>query len=320
MLQDKKVLFIAPPYFDYPEIIKSGIEAHGAKVDLFYSQPVDAFSRFISVFNNSFYERLKKRYFKVLHEKIKGPFDFVLIIRADLIPGEFLEFLRHKNHNTFFIQYLWDDIEFFPALLDSYRFFDRILSYSVNDSKKYGLVFRPFFFIPNAEPENRDPGKKYDLFFIGIFHTDRLSLIEKAINLNPEVSFYHHFYINPITFFKAGIPFRKLKLFRFRKMGYQEMIRMVKQSSAILDIPKPSQQGLSTRILEALGAGTKVITTNENVRNYEFFNDNNFLIIDREKPMIEYEWITLPFAEYDKGLLSRYNISKWIEDVYDIGV
>jgi hypothetical protein len=314
MLKDKKILFISPPYFSYPDIIKSGIESQRAKVDLFYSQPVGAISKFAAVCSTRIYDKLKERYFKVLHERIKGPYDYVLIIRADLIPEEFIGFLRHNNPGSIFIQYLWDDVGLFPALLDTFQYFNRILSYNIHDSKKYGLVFRPFFFIPDDEPLGEKP-KKYDLFFIGIFHTDRLKVIEEIMLQNPGIKLYLHFYISVITFLKKGIPLKKLKLFRFRKMNYKEMIRIVKSSSAVLDIPKPLQKGLSTRIFEAMGAGAKVITTNEKVREYEFFN-NNFLIIDRDKPLVNKEWLTLPFKDYENGLLSGYHVSTWIFDVF----
>ena len=316
MLNGKKILFITPAYFDYPEIIRSGLEEQGAEVDLIYCSPTDAINKIISVLSDLLLKKYEKRYFRIQKKRIKKSYDFILIIRADLIPEDFIKFLRVRNPVSFFIQYLWDDIGMFPSITDSFNYFDRILSYNIHDSKEFGLKFRPFFFIPD-DVGMKEKRKQYDLFFIGIFHTDRVEVIEKVKRLNPGVNFYLHFYINLLTFLKAGIPFKYLKLFRLRKMNYKEMIGIVKRSSAVLDIPKPTQRGLSTRVIEALGAGVKVITTNVNVKEYEFYNCNNFLIIDREKPLIEKEWMPLPYKVYDEGLVNRYHISNWIGDVFN---
>jgi hypothetical protein len=54
-----------------------------------------------------------------------------------------------------------------------------------------------------------------------------------------------------------------------------------------------------------------------NVKEYEFYNCNNFLIIDREKPLIEKEWMPLPYKVYDEGLVNRYHLSNWIGDVFN---
>jgi hypothetical protein len=318
MLKNKKILFIAPEYFNYSSLIRSSLISFGAEVDLFHNQLSSFTGRLFSVISMNLFKRLEERYYRKLQKRITGSFDYVLIIRADLLPNEFLKYLKRTNPNSVFIQYIWDDIRLFPALLDSFSYFDRILSYDIQDSKKYGLVFRPFFFIQNDKSEKHKNSKRFDLFFIGVFHTDRLEVIDKVRKLNPGISFYLHFYINPIAFLKKGIPLKMVKLFSFTKMNYYGMVRMLKRSCAILDIPKPSQHGLTTRIFEALGAGVKVITTNDNIRDYEFFNVNNFLIIDRENPMIDRNWIKNPYEKYENKALKKYNISSWIIDVFDI--
>jgi hypothetical protein len=318
MLENKRILFIAPGYFNYSALIRSSLISFGAEVDLFNNQPAGFAYKLSSVTSQNLLKRFEARYFRKLQKRIKGSYNYVLIIRADVLPEEFLDYLKSTNHGTVFIQYIWDDIRFFPALLDTFRYFDRILSYDSHDCKKYGLVFRPFFFIPDDESEKNS--KEFDLFFIGIFHTDRLKVLERVRQLNPGIGLYPHLYISPVTFFKAGIPFKKLKLFSFKKMSHQDMISLVRRSTAILDIPKPSQQGLTTRIFEALGAGSKVITTNGNVSEYEFYNESNFMILDRENPKIAIDWLHIPFEGYDVKALAKFQILSWIIDVFDIQI
>jgi hypothetical protein len=316
MLKDKKILFIAPEYFNYSALIRTCLISSGAEVDLYHNQPVNLAARLSSHISQDLFKWLEERYFSRLKKRITGSYDYVLIIRPDVLSKEFLGCLRLAYPRSVFIQYLWDDIRFFPALTDTFSYFDRVLSYDIHDCNKYGLVFRPFFFVPEAGTVKTS--KKFDLFFIGIYQKDRLKVLEKVRELNPGINFHPHFYINPITFLKAGFLFKKWKLFSFKKMNYRKMIRMVKSSSAILDIPKPSQKGLTTRIFEAMGAGVKIITTNENVRNYDFFNERNFLVVDRHNPVIDPLWINGSYENYEVMILKKYYISRWIEDVFDI--
>lgn len=64
------------------------------------------------------------------------------------------------------------------------------------------------------------------------------------------------------------------------------MIAVLAISKAQIEIQHPSQKGLTTRAFESLGTKTKLITTNPAIRQYDFYNSNNILIIDRNNPVI----------------------------------
>ena len=319
MLKNKRILFISPEYFNYSVIILTGLQSMGAFVDLFYNRPTSVVSKLFLELNRNLYEKSERRYFKSIEKKISvNKYDYIFIIRADVIPRDFLVNLKLTNPDSVFIQYVWDDIDLFPALIETFPFFHRVLSYDIHDSKRYGLPFRPFFFVSHKENATKKSGSEHDLFFIGAYHTDRIKVLEKIRKLNPGLDFHIHLYINPLTFILNKIPLSKLGLFSFRKMDYPEMIEEINRSSSVLDIQKVTQHGLTTRIFEALGSGAKVITTNENIRYYEFFNESNFLVIDRDNPVVDPQWIISPYSEHEVSLLMRYHISSWIKDIFDI--
>jgi hypothetical protein len=318
MLRSKKILFISPSYFNYSSLIKSTLESLGASVDLFSNRPTSLISKFSGVLNKKIYEGIKIRYFRKLLKDIKGNYDYILVIRADLIPVDFLQALKIVCPEAKFIQYVWDDIHLFPLLLDSFRFFDRVLSYDLSDSAEYSLVFRPFFFLEQQAGKRTLSSATHELFFIGSYHTDRLPVLENVMKLNPGIELYSHFYINPVSFILNKIPVRKIRLFNFGKMKYFEMIKTIEGSLAILDIQNVSQHGLTTRIFEALGARSKIVTTNSNIIDYEFYNDRNILIVDRNNPIIEKSWLHAPYEKYDDKLLGNYHITRWIQEVFDI--
>ena len=51
-------------------------------------------------------------------------------------------------------------------------------------------------------------------------------------------------------------------------------------SRCVLDSAQEGQMGLTIRVLEALGAKKKLITTNEDIVNYDFYNEENIYVYD----------------------------------------
>ena len=321
MLQFKRILFIAPNFFNYSLLIKYELESMGAIVDLFNIKPSTNSSKIIEILSLQTYEKIKSNYFKKLSKRIKKEYDYILIIRADLIPNYFLLLLREKYCQAKFIQYVWDDIALFPYLLNTFKYFDKVLSYDLIDSEKYNLVFRPFFFVEllNIKKELNN-NQMTRLFFIGSYHTDRMQILNKVIKLNPKINIKFHFYINPLMFILSRVPIHSFRIFKFHKMKYKDMIHTINNSVAILDIQNISQNGLTTRVYEALGSKCKVITTNSNILKYEFYNTNNFLIIDRNIPLIDECWIEKPYQDYDSELINKYSIKSWIKDVLNFNI
>nr|HRC89952.1 hypothetical protein [Bacteroidales bacterium] len=149
---------------------------------------------------------------------------------------------------------------------------------------------------------------------------DRLKILELIKELNPNISFYIYLYINPITFLLNKSIWRKRNVFKFKKLKYSEMISVIKNSRAILDIAHINQRGLSTRVFEALGAKSKIVTTNKSIIDYDFYNQHNILLIDPNKPVIPNIFLESAYEDYDIKILKNYYIKKWILDVFDIKV
>ena len=70
--------------------------------------------------------------------------------------------------------------------------FDKVLSFDLNDCKKYGISYRPLFYSPafnsNSESIINDKIKKdFIIGFIGTIHSDRLEIISKFSQQNKEI-------------------------------------------------------------------------------------------------------------------------------------
>jgi hypothetical protein len=99
-------------------------------------------------------------------------------------------------------------------------------------------------------------------------------------------------------------------------LDYNEYIKISGNSRAIVDVEHPKQKGLTMRTFETLGKEKKLITTNGNIRAYDFYNDANISIIDRANPAINKEFIYLPFRPLPEILYYKYSIDGWLEDIF----
>ncbi|MCV4677987.1 hypothetical protein OFC08_34485, partial [Escherichia coli] len=56
----------------------------------------------------------------------------------------------------------------------------------------------------------------------------------------------------------------------FEPLSQSEVVEMMKCSEIIIDIHHPRQRGLTMRTIECIGLNKKIITTNEDIKKYDF--------------------------------------------------
>ena len=57
----------------------------------------------------------------------------------------------------------------------------------------------------------------------------------------------------------------------------------------------------------------KIITTNIHVKDFDFYNQNNFLIIDRDNPQIDEEFFESEYLPVKEDVLYNYSPKKFVE-------
>jgi hypothetical protein len=82
----------------------------------------------------------------------------------------------------------------------------------------------------------------------------------------------------------------------------------------LLDIHRDNQSGLSFRVFECMGLHKKLITTNFNVKEYDFYNENNILVIDANNPVIDADFFEKPYEEIPTEILEKYKLSGWVNE------
>jgi hypothetical protein len=85
----------------------------------------------------------------------------------------------------------------------------------------------------------------------------------------------------------------------------------------VLDIQHPRQTGLTMRTLEALGAGKKLVTTNVQVKEYDFYDERQVRVVDRMNPSVG---LDLEFFKKDDFFVSlekidSCSIGNWLKGI-----
>ena len=83
-------------------------------------------------------------------------------------------------------------------------------------------------------------------------------------------------------------------------------MEIFKESNCILDAPQAGQTGLTIRTIECLGAKRKMITTNKDIKKYDFYNESNILVFDGKIDK-ECDFFKNPFIELNEEIYKKYS-------------
>lgn len=317
--QGKRVLFIGIGFYDYEFTIRKRLENLGAIVDFYLEQPnyllTGLYGKIIAKLK---YQKniIKKHHQKILDETKAKKYDIVFIIKGENLTIDFIKALKYQQKNAIFIMYQWDSINRVSNALEMIPYFDKVFSFDRIDCEKYEkLEFRPLFFRESKDEEILD--YKYDLVFIGWLHADRMDLIKNIENICKIKSIKTFIYL--FTGIKTYMSFllkKQSHSLYTKPLDYDKVNNYHNSTKVILDLPHPSQNGLTMRTIEAIGANKKLITTNEDIKNYDFYDEDNICILDKRNIEIKSDFFEKPYKKISKNVKSRYHLDYWIKDIF----
>lgn len=325
---NKKILFFAPKFFNYEVEIKKKLEQLGAQVD-FYDErmnPSNLDKVIIRLKKDLLKIRINKYYSEIIEKSKKNNYDYILFISPETITKELLEKFRESQKNCKFILYMWDSIKNKKNVQEIIECFDSHFSFDKSDCLVDSRFrFRPLFYLDEySKLTQNKKDLKNDILFIGTVHSDRYSIIKyiknSALENNLRGTFFMYFPSKVVYFIKKlfdkSYKNTDINDFKFIPISKNEVLNMISSSKVIVDIQHPKQVGLTMRTIEMLGMKKKLITTNKDILNYDFYNSNNIKVIDRDNPILDSEFIKSDYLEIDKKIYEKYSIGKWLEEIF----
>ena len=322
-LANKKVLLIVPQFFGYEREIRSEIERRGAQVDFLLDRPFTSpFLKALTRLRRQWVMPAAERYYQE-NTDANGDYDYVIVVNGQTLSSRVLEQWRSNFKRAKFFLYMWDSFGNRKDVLNNLRYFDHTFTFDRQDAQQYGMHFRPLFFSKGFE-KAVDAAPEWDISFIGTAHSDRYAIVSRfSAGLDAGVRAYWYLFLQANWVYwvyraiKKGFRSAKLSEFRFDPLTKADVQEVFFGSVAVLDIEHPRQTGLTMRTLETLGARKKLITTNANVKSYDFFMDSNICVIDRSNPSIPSNFLATPYVDVAPDIYQRYRLEGWLDEILD---
>jgi hypothetical protein len=243
--------------------------------------------------------------------------DIVFVLSGQLLLPDTLRQLKKLYPNAKFVWYMWDNIIHVEEYETNSNYFDRIISFDKIDAQKYALVFLPLFYMS----ETRADEKIYDIHFVGNAHSNRKKPISTILRENSFENVFVYFLTGKYTKIKYTILKQKdpiTSCLHVQPLNYTEMVTTMAQSKCVIDIPATNQTGLTMRTIETIGAHTKLITSNENVKQYDFYNPENIYVLDLNTlEMPDKQFYDRPYVELEEKIKSKYSLESWVNTLIE---
>lgn len=328
-LKGKNILFIYTPFFKYENEIIDELRSRGANVIGVNERPSDnVYLRIVLRLGKKFIEEYILKYYRSIVKKYENVnFDYVFVLKAESYTTEVAKLMKASFPDAVFCRYFWDSVSNYKDVDKVSKYFDRIYTFDRNDSINYHYEFLPLFYshcYENVRSENVP--QVYDFMFAGTVHSDRFAFIRKIsdqIRAMGGKCYTWFFFPSKVLYYKKWLMDSNMRNtsvndFNYVAMPRSEMMKYYEQSRIQLDIQHPKQTGLTMRTIEALGAHKKLITTNPEVVNYDFYRPSNILVVDRKNPVITREFLDAPWVDVPDEIYNKYSITSWINNIFEI--
>ncbi len=324
MTSKTKVLLICPRFFGYEERICSKLLELEYDVDLIIDTPSDkgVIKGLIRLFRPLFRGYITRSLSEKIKEVENQNYSKIIIVKGEYVTEEILRYIKCRFSGAELIYYNWDSIKNSPYSLSLIEQVSRAYTFDSFDSECHKkLQLLPLFYVDEYRQEVIVDDLKYDVCFVGTARKGRFSCIEKISSLQEELSLCFYVYVQSrIKHYINILMIEKYSKFDKRYINFSPITAVkIKEifdsSKAVLDIQHPSQSGLTMRTFECLASGKKLITTNENIKYYDFYNEENIFILRNGNIGELQSFIRKPYVELNKDLVKKYSLESWSKTI-----
>ncbi|HEU4789002.1 MAG TPA: hypothetical protein VFS71_04895 [Flavobacterium sp.] len=233
--------------------------------------------------------------------------DVILTIKGDFIDTKsILEFKKFTKKSIAFFN---DSITRCPKIKQVIPAFDEVYSFEKKDCKKYNLNFITNWIYPIQVGNT----KKEQFEVYNISSKDKRSVllskiarILKGNKINYKI----------IIFDKKNRNHDPNLEYTQKQIPLAQVNENLHNAQILLDINRIGQNGLTFRVFESIGLEKKLITTNADIKNYDFYNPNNILIIDEKRPNLTLDFFKTEYEKISEMVFKKYTLEEWINQVF----
>ena len=331
----KSILFITQSFYEYDIKIRDTLLSLGAK-----SVYMKNSKYFAGDIRNGFSlhtveawirnPNAERRWLLSFKKEIKDLHFDTLFVLGDLyFPKQLLFWLRRINPGIRMVLFLWDTLKMhlsgYTSLLP---LFDKVYSFDRGDAAKFKFEYYPDFYI---EKQRASHDKLYyDLSVIMTIRAEntcfRGQIVEKlwheckSKGLNAyfyirssyekrKIVMWYRNHIHMDRFKKAIECCKKVGVLHQEDLPLDDYYSVIASSKAILDVQYHERQGLTMNVINAIGNGIKLITTNRRIVEEPFYDPAMIYVIDEENPVLDKSFFDVPSKSVD---ISYLRIDNWL--------
>lgn len=202
--------------------------------------------------------------------------------------------IKKSYKNAKIILYYWNHINEYSEKFLKDKAIDEFWTFDLEDVKKYKIKYNPQFYTKKVLLQ--DDKIEYDILFLGRDKNRK----------------------NYIMDLKKKISKQKInsKIIIIEKendfVQYEEYLKMLSKSKTILDIVYGEKMGLTLRTMESIFFNKKLITNNQEVLQYDFYNPKNIFILGKDNEENLKAFIQADYENLDKEVIDYYDFETWV--------
>ena len=315
-MKDKKILFITYDLSGYYDVIHNELNNQFSHVDYYNIASLKKykykhlFQKIYAAFYKLVTKNKLKNFYKLqpIIEATSGKtYDYIIIVRPDLFFNSQLSKLKSKTEN--FIAYYHDSINNITRKKQVIPFFDKVYSYEKKDVKDFNLHFLPNFIY--LDKQYKKVTATYDAFTI-MSKDFRFNTLKKLAAYFKEQNINYKFLVQSDKEIKSDV----IHFIQERKNNKQVLDYLLK-TNIIVDIHKYGiQEGLTFRVFESLFLEKKLITTNIDIKTYDFYNPNNIHVIEPDSEIhIPETFLNTPYQTIPAEIYKKYHYTSWLKTI-----
>ena len=316
----KNILLFMTDFYGYNSDIINEIEKQGCAVKWYQDKVRFSFfdTLLSKICKNYKINKFNKYFNEIIENEKQNKYDKILIIfGAGFMNETHLKILKKTFPQAKIVYYAWDSVENFPAIKSLFEGADISYSFDKNDCKKYGVNFLPLFYMSKINNESKKI--KWYVSTIMSFYNKKSGSLRRLFDLlPPNLNKYFFLRIRSREYYVFMKIFHRNNFVRFKKyftfasLNRTECLNIIKESIAVIDCPVPNQNGLTMRTFETLAMNTKLITSNINVREYDFYTPNNIFVVDSNVSEIPASFFSTPFdVQFQIG--EKYSLKHFVK-------
>jgi hypothetical protein len=322
-----KIAVVGPNFFSYVQAVTSRLVAKGFPATFFDERHANSVGAkvYYRLGLHKYVSAARDRHLgSVVRSIIEQGFTHVLLINSESIGRKHVIQLRRAGLKTYFFS--WDSVRNKPDFVKLRDVVIRIGTFDMVDARRHELTYIPLFADTafsrrlNDAPADRD----IDLSFCGTLHSNRSARLKRVIDSLPRharisLKIYVH---SPLIFMlnalKAPTDLTFRKIVSTVSFTRAEIADMLFRSKYVIDLPHPSQAGLTARTFEALRAGARLVTFNRQATTLPPSLADRLIIVDHPRQAAKLDLGAAPLpplsAEDDYFL----SIDRFVDDLLEM--